>query len=55
MVADAVSSRALENKTLALQAMRDAGAQILPTETVVFALLRDAADPRFKELLKLIK
>lgn len=55
VVADAVSSRAPENKELALQAMRDAGAQILPTETVLFGLLRDAADPRFKELLKLIK
>lgn len=55
VVADAVSSRAPENKALALQAMRDAGAQILPTETILFALLRDAADPRFKELLKLVK
>ncbi len=55
IAADAVSSRSPENKTLALQAMRDAGAQILPTETILFALLRDAADPRFKELLKLIK
>jgi len=55
VVADAVSSRAPENKALALQAMRDAGAQILPTETILFALLRDAADPCFKELLKLIK
>jgi nicotinamidase-related amidase len=55
VVADAVSSRASENKALALQALRDAGAAILPTETVLFALLRDAADPRFKELLKLIK
>ncbi len=55
IAADAVSSRSLENKTLALQAMRDAGARILPAETVLFELLRDAADPRFKELLKLIK
>jgi len=55
VVADAVSSRTPENKALALEAMRDAGARILPTETVLFALLRDAADPRFKELLKLIK
>lgn len=55
VVADAVSSRTAENKELALQAMRDAGARILPTETILFALLRDAADPRFKELLKLIK
>lgn len=55
VVADAVSSRMPENKALALQAMRDAGATVLPTETVLLALLRDAADPRFKELLKLIK
>ena len=55
VVADAVSSRSLENKELALQAMRDAGAQIIPSETVLFALLRDAADPHFKELLGLIK
>jgi len=55
VVADAVSSRAPENKELALQAMRAAGAQVLPTETILFALLRDAADARFKELLKLVK
>ncbi len=55
VVADAVSSRAPENKALALQAMRDAGAKIISTETAIFALLRDAADPCFKELLKLIK
>lgn len=55
VIADAVSSRSPDNKTLALQAMRDADVQIIPTETALFALLRDAADPRFKELLKLIK
>ena len=55
VIADAVSSRSPENKQLALSAMRDAGAKILPTETVLFSLLRDAADPCFKELLKLIK
>ena len=55
VIADAVSSRNPENKVLALEAMRDAGAHIIPTETAVFALLRDAADPSFKALLKLIK
>jgi len=55
VVADAVSSRVPENKALALQALRDAGAKVLPTETILFALLRDAADPSFKGLLKLIK
>lgn len=55
VAADAVSSRCPENKALALQALRDAGAVVLPTESILFALLRDAADPRFKNLLKLIK
>lgn len=55
VVADAVSSRAPENKSFSLQALRDAGARIIPTETALFALLRDAADPRFKKLLGLIK
>ncbi len=55
VVADAVASRSPENKALALQALRDAGAKVLPAETILFALLRDAADPRFKGLLKLIK
>ena len=55
VIADAVASRVPKNKQWAIQAMRDAGAKILPTETALFALLRDAADPRFKELLKLIK
>jgi len=52
---DAVASRSLENKQLVLQAMRDAGAKVLPVETLLFALLRDAADPQFKAVLKLIK
>lgn len=55
VAADAVSSRVPENKELALEAVRDAGAMVLPTETVLFALLRDAASPHFKDLLKLIK
>ena len=55
VVADAVASRSAMNKSLALAAMRDAGARVLPAETVLFGLLRDAADPRFKELLNLIK
>jgi isochorismate hydrolase len=55
VVADAVASRLPANKELALQAMRDAGAKVIPTETALFALLRDAADPRFRQLLALIK
>ena len=55
VAADAVSSRLPENKALALEAMRGAGAVILPTESILFALLRDAADPQFREVLGLVK
>lgn len=55
VAADAVSSRSLENKQLALETLRQEGTQVLPTETLLFALLRDAKDPAFKEVLKLIK
>ncbi len=53
--ADAVASRTAENKGYALEAMRQAGAVILPTESILLALQRDAAAPTFRELLKLIK
>lgn len=55
VIADAVSSRSVDNKEIIFHAMRDAGVKIIPTETALFALLKDAVDPRFKELLKLIK
>jgi len=55
VAADAVSSRSSENKRLALDALRSAGATILPAESILFALLKDAADPRFRDLLGLIK
>lgn len=55
LAADAVSSRTAENRMLALEALREAGVHILPVETILLALLRDAADPRFKEILGLIK
>lgn len=55
VAAEAVSSRAAENKALALEAMKQAGAVILPTESILMALQKDAADPTFRGLLKLIK
>ena len=55
IAADAVSSRNPENREHALSALQAAGAQIIPTETILFALLRDAKAPEFKEVLKLVK
>jgi isochorismate hydrolase len=55
VAADAVSSRNPQHRKLALEAIRSAGGIILPTESILFALLRDAAHPQFKSLLQLIK
>jgi len=55
VVADAVSSRSLDNKQIALKRMRDVGAEITCVETALFELMRVAEGPRFKEVSKLIK
>ena len=53
--ADAVSSRALENKQIALQRMAGENAILYCTEMALFGLLRTAEHPRFREIAKLIK
>jgi isochorismate hydrolase len=55
VAADALSSRDLRNYDLALETMRDAGAFITSSESVVFMLLRDAGHPKFREISKLVK
>jgi len=55
VAADAVSSRSPKNKELALHALRNAGATILPAESILFAWLQDAEKPQFRDLLRLIK
>ena len=55
IVADAVSSRAAENKRIALERMAAAGASITSVEMVLFELLQDASGPKFKEILKIVK
>lgn len=50
VVADAVGSRAPDNKTLALERMRVAGAQIVSREMVLFEWLRKAATEEFREI-----
>ena len=55
VIADAVSSRALENKQIALQRMAAEKANLYCTEMTLFELLRTAEHPRFKEVAKLIK
>jgi nicotinamidase-related amidase len=55
VVEDAVCSRAKENFRAGLQFMRDAGAVITCTETVLFQLLEKAGTPEFKVISSLIK
>lgn len=55
VIADAVSSRTLENKHIGLEKCKDAGATLTSTETVLFELLKTAEDDKFLKIIKLIK
>jgi len=55
LVADAVSSRTKENRDISLAAMKSAGAHLTSTEMILFELLRTAADPKAKEIFKIVK
>jgi len=48
LVADAVASRSVDNKRLAIERMRQHGADVVPTESVLFEWLRDAQHPAFR-------
>ena len=52
---DAVSSRSLFDFSTAMGELRDCGARISSTETVLYELIRDASKPEFKAILPLIK
>ena len=55
ILADTVSSRRTENCQLALAQLQQAGAAVLPIESILFMLMRDAKHPAFREISKLIK
>ena len=55
VVTDAVSSRTIENKQLALDRMRQSGAYIVSTEMILFMLLNKAGTLEFKAISQLIK
>ncbi len=55
LVADAVSSRDNEDKQIALQAIKAAGAELRSVEMLLFELMRDARHPKFKTIAALIK
>lgn len=52
VVADAISSRHLDDKELAIARMRQSGVEIVSKEMVFFEWLESSTHPRFKELSK---
>lgn len=55
MLADGVASQNSGEVRIALDLMKDAGATITTSESIIFQLLGDAQHPNFKEIAKLIK
>ena len=55
VAADAVASRDPQHRDLALAAMRDLGALVLPVESILFRLQRQAGVGVFKQLSTLVK
>ena len=55
VIADAVSSRTLDNKQIGLNRIAEEGARISSTEMALFEILRTADHPAFKQLAKLVK
>ena len=55
VIADAVSSRTLENKQIAIAKMETMRVSISSTEMVLFELLKTAEHPQFKQIVKLVK
>jgi nicotinamidase-related amidase len=55
VIEDAVSSRVLENKQIAINRLAAEGAKISCTEMVLFELLKTAEHPKFRQIAKLIK
>lgn len=55
VVSDAISSRSVHNKEVALQRMGQQGVTITSTEMVIYELLQKAGTDTFKEVLALVK
>ena len=55
IVTDAVSSRNLKNKEIALKKMQSLSAGLTSTEMALFELAKTAEHPQFKQIAKLVK
>lgn len=55
LLSDAIGARRSSDAAAAVDALVRAGVHVLPTETVFYALLRDAKHPFFKSFTQLVK
>lgn len=55
LVADAVSSRTLENKQFGIEAIRDLGVIVTSVEMALFEMLHMAEGDRFKQIIQIVK
>ena len=55
IVSDAVSSRLTDNRGIAFQRMRDAGAAITSTEMFIYEIIQKAGTDEFRSVLPLVK
>jgi nicotinamidase-related amidase len=55
VAADAVSSRTARNREIGIRKLTDSGAILTSAEMALFELLKTAADPKAKDLFKIIK
>lgn len=55
LLSDCLGARRPEDAQWALRSLGNEGVHILPSETVFYAMLGDAADSRFREFTKLVK
>jgi Amidases related to nicotinamidase len=55
VLSDAIGARRAADHEAILSALRHAGVHVLPTETVLYALLHDAGHPLFRTIVGLVK
>ena len=55
VVSDAISSRRREDKTIAVERMRQQGVTIVTSEMLMYEILRKAGTSEFKKVLELVK
>lgn len=55
LLTDAITARRAEDTQVCFAMLRQLGANILPVETVFYAMLRDAQSPHFRAFTELVK